>query len=462
MHKTDYFKITRYLKEIIQNTEYEGHVYVVGGAVRSEIMDENIKDIDLVVDLPNGGIGLANWLKDNGYVSGSVVVYPTYGTAMFHLDKFKEEEIEVVHTRKEQYKDKNSRNPETEYGTIQEDAMRRDLTINALYYNVSTEKYLDVTGNGYKDILDGLVRVTSTPEIVFCDDALRILRCVRFATRYDFEIDDETLMGMKINISRLSTITTERINDEFSKILMCGKAWKGLKTLFSLGAFDYIFKSNSTVLETYTDESYRNEVIQTIKDRCRFCYSEENRLLYDNELVNRLAILLYDFIPSDIEKLLKGMRYSNDIIDSVLKRRQAMIYVRLKFLWSYRMSDVYKYEYKFGYADCVSAFDCAISMYKMQHPFIDHRNILLKFKELRDDIWFRGLDNRTMCGFQLPINGEDIMREKNISPGKDVKNYMFLLMEMIFEMKEPYKVTREQCLNMLQHITKENINAILN
>jgi hypothetical protein len=241
---------------------------------------------------------------------------------------------------------------------------------------------------------------------------------------------------------------------------MCGKAWKGLKTLFSLGAFDYIFKSNSTVLETYTDESYRNEVIQTIKDRCRFCYSEENRLLYDNELVNRLTILLYDFIPSDVEKLLRGMRYSNDIVDSVLKRRKAMIYARLNFLWNYRMSEVYKYEYEFGYVDCVAAFDCAISMYKMQHPCIDHRNILLKFKELRDDIWFRGLDNRTMCGFQLPINGEDIMREKNIGPGKDIKKYMSLLMSQIFQLKEPYKVTKEQCLNMLQSITKKDIDAI--
>ena len=98
MFKVEYKEIVSHLHDIIKGTNFEGHVYVVGGAVRSEIMDHNIKDIDLVVDLPNGGIDFANWLKDNEHVKGSVVVYPTYGTAMFKLKKYPDHDIEVVQT----------------------------------------------------------------------------------------------------------------------------------------------------------------------------------------------------------------------------------------------------------------------------------------------------------------------------------------------------------------------------
>lgn len=164
MNIKTYYSILYYLKEIIKNSEFDGHVYSVGGCERDKHLGlQEIKDIDLVVDLPNNsGIRFARWLKSHGLIkNGNIVVYENFGTATFKLDAFPDEEIEVVHTRKENYRDKNSRNPETEYGTLFDDFKRRDFTCNSLYYNISTGKEWDPTGYGINDIKNKIIRCIS-------------------------------------------------------------------------------------------------------------------------------------------------------------------------------------------------------------------------------------------------------------------------------------------------------------
>lgn len=100
----------------------------------------------MCVSLQGGGIRFAEWLRDNGYTTKGVTVYPNYGTAMLHLNEFPEVELEFVQTRKEKYFDHSCRNPETAFGSIEDDCMRRDLTINALYTNISTGEIVDITG----------------------------------------------------------------------------------------------------------------------------------------------------------------------------------------------------------------------------------------------------------------------------------------------------------------------------
>lgn len=153
-----YIQICDYLQDIIEDTLFENHCFAVGGCVRDEILGHEIKDIDLCIDLPDGGIVFANWLYKEELLTHEPVVYPTYGTAMFQLAAFPDVELEVVQTRKEQYKDKNSRNPEVVFGSIEEDCKRRDLTINSLYYDISRNVYLDLTGYGYRDIKDKKIR----------------------------------------------------------------------------------------------------------------------------------------------------------------------------------------------------------------------------------------------------------------------------------------------------------------
>jgi tRNA nucleotidyltransferase/poly(A) polymerase len=146
---------------------------------------------------------------------------------MFRLKDFPDDELEAVQTRKEQYHS-DSRNPETAFGTLQEDAQRRDLTVNALYYNVSTHEMLDPTG-GMADMERNVIRVTSTPDIVYQDDPLRILRAIRFYGQfntglknpaYTWVIEKETFEGMKMHSNRLEIISKERIATELHKMLL--------------------------------------------------------------------------------------------------------------------------------------------------------------------------------------------------------------------------------------------------
>lgn len=154
MTKEKFLEITSYIDEITRGSEFEGHVFAVGGSVRDLIMEKEIKDIDLVIDLPQGGVRFANWCKEHNYTN-TVVIYATYGTAAM---KILEQDIECVMTRGEKYLDNGSRNPTVRFADLKEDAFRRDLTINALYYNISTREILDPTRYGLKDINDKICR----------------------------------------------------------------------------------------------------------------------------------------------------------------------------------------------------------------------------------------------------------------------------------------------------------------
>ena len=155
MTREEFKKIANYIGDIIKDTPWYQHIYIVGGSIRDLCMGNDIKDIDLVIDLPHGGVDFANWCKEQGYTK-TVVIYETYGTAAM---KILNQDIECVMTRGEKYLDDGTRNPTVEFADLKEDAFRRDLTINALYYNVSTGEILDPTGYGIKDIENKIIRV---------------------------------------------------------------------------------------------------------------------------------------------------------------------------------------------------------------------------------------------------------------------------------------------------------------
>ena len=213
---TKFFTITEYIKDIIQGTKFERHIFCVGGSVRDLIMKRPIKDIDLVIDIENGGVEFAKFCMDSNLLTHDVVIYERFGTAMFKFKAFPDDEIECVMTRGEKYPDRNSRNPETVFASIDDDCIRRDLTINALYYNISTGEIVDMVG-GLNDIENKVIRTTNeNPDIVFDDDALRILRCIKFSVRYGWEIEPKTYESMKRYVDRLDIISKERIKDEFN------------------------------------------------------------------------------------------------------------------------------------------------------------------------------------------------------------------------------------------------------
>lgn len=235
-----YLNIVKYLRRLIEGTKWEGHVFTVGGCCRDRQLGLEIKDVDLAVDLPMGGVEFATWLWKKHLTCFRPVIFKRYGTAMTRLKAFPHDDIEIVQTRAEKYTDHNSRNPETAFGSLEDDCYRRDLTINSLYYDISRDRMLDITGRAIHDIKCRHIDTPTDPDATYDDDPVRILRTIRFATRLDWQIPERIMEAMKRNAPRLDIIKVERMRGEFEKMLLGPRPGRALELMNQVGVLDVL------------------------------------------------------------------------------------------------------------------------------------------------------------------------------------------------------------------------------
>ena len=259
MTREEYEKIVAYLRGVISGTQWEGKVYTVGGCLRDAMMGRDIHDVDLAVAVPDGGVLFPVWLESQGLTLVPPTLYRRFSSSRLRLKAFPDDEIEVVQTRREQYTDANSRNPEVCFGSIQDDCERRDLTINSLYQNVTTGEILDLTGRGIDDIRNHRIQTPMAPEDTYSDDPIRILRTLRFAVRYGWEIPEELWAAMKDNGARMKIVRRPRVSTEFEKMLLSNDPVALLKMMRELGV---IFRVMPELCHLYRvkDHSRRKEV----------------------------------------------------------------------------------------------------------------------------------------------------------------------------------------------------------
>lgn len=247
-----YHIICEWLRDLIQGTPWEGHVFAVGGCCRDEMMGFEIKDLDLAVDLPNGGVKFARWLQKNKLTTGRPIFFLKYGTAKLRLRRFPEDEIELVQTRKEQYTKETSRCPEVAFGTIEEDCYRRDFTVNSLYYDITNRQTVDITGKGIPDMKDGRLRTPLDPDETFNDDPVRILRGLRFANRFNWKLDADVYEAMLRHIYRLTIVSRERVHTELCKMLNGPDPVSMMNTLRDTGALEIMIPELADLLHSNT------------------------------------------------------------------------------------------------------------------------------------------------------------------------------------------------------------------
>lgn len=214
-----------------------------GGWVRDKLLGVDSHDIDVGISSMTGyqfGMALKDYLDvpenlekykkalPNEELSDAIVSLhkidanpekskhlETVTTKIFGLD------IDLVNLRKETYSE-DSRNPQMEFGTAEEDALRRDATINALFYNLNESKLEDLTKRGLDDMKKRIIRTPLEPYQTFKDDPLRVLRLIRFATRLGYKIDQETESAMQnedISVALRLKISKERVLTELDKML---------------------------------------------------------------------------------------------------------------------------------------------------------------------------------------------------------------------------------------------------
>jgi len=222
---------------IISDLAEEKHLrlYVIGGFVRDCLLDKKSKDIDIVVI--GSGIEFAEQLAGR-IRSRKISIFRNFGTAML---RYGDKEIEFVGARKESYR-RDSRKPHVEDGTLEEDQYRRDFTINAMAFGLNKDNYGELVDpfNGVEDLRKGIIRTPADPDMTFSDDPLRMMRAIRFASRFHFDIDPVTFTAIGNNRERISIVSAERITDELNYIMMTEKPSEGFLYMDSSGLLEII------------------------------------------------------------------------------------------------------------------------------------------------------------------------------------------------------------------------------
>lgn len=457
MTTQEYLDIRDYLMEVLLETEFFNKVYCVGGCVRDYVRDVSPKDIDLVVEIEGGGIKLANYLWDNGYLVSPPVIYQNFGTTQFRLSKFPDHEIEAVQTRSEEYIDRESRNPSTGYGSMEDDWKRRDFTINALYHNLWAEVITDPSGKGMRDIKYGVIRTTSDPNTIFFDDPLRILRAVRFASCFGY-VFGNCIDGMIENSWRLGIISKERIVSEVTKILTSDNPKLGLKVLGNTGCLVYISFFLSKTRELSQNEYHIGSVW-------------EHTLEVIDKLKGQDKITLWAALFHDIGKVLckttgedgrvhfighaeKGAEMMKEILRDLhfsgqeIKEISELVLHHMDFKGNLRPKDkkLRRLQHQLGR-----------NQYERLWNLIEADNMSHApgycIEGQRDYVLSRPMD---MFDYKLPISGRDIMRVRKISAGPLVKKYLDHLLKLAYVNPS---LTKEEMLKRLRNLSPSKLGG---
>jgi poly(A) polymerase/tRNA nucleotidyltransferase (CCA-adding enzyme) len=227
-------EIPKEVKSVIEKLEKSGfEAYVVGGCVRDALRGIEPEDWDIATNAKPKEIGeiFLRSFSDNKF--GTV-------TVLTGSKSQKLKEIEITPYRvDEKYTDKRHPDKIKWAKTIEEDLSRRDFTINAIALNAETLRIIDPFA-GQKDLKEKIIRAVGNAEDRFSEDALRMMRAVRFATTLGFKIEEKTKRAIKKNSRLLRVISKERIRDEFLKIVMSERADEGIELLRELSLLKYV------------------------------------------------------------------------------------------------------------------------------------------------------------------------------------------------------------------------------
>ena len=271
--------------------------FVIGGYVRDCFLGRPSKDIDIVVE--GSGIEIAEAVGER--VHSNVSVFRNFGTAML---RYKGIEIEFVGARKESY-NRNSRKPVVEDGTLEDDQLRRDFTINAMAFSLQKEDFgalVDPFG-GIRDLAAGIIRTPLDPDTTYSDDPLRMVRAVRFATKLStaeltFQIVPESLESIKRNLHRMEILSKERIVEELNKILVTSRPSLGFRLLDQTGLLDWILPQLVKLkgVETVEGRGHKENFSHTLEVL-------DNVAKYETEAIAEGKLM--DYIFEDGEEIAK-------------------------------------------------------------------------------------------------------------------------------------------------------------
>jgi poly(A) polymerase len=321
--------IFKVLANIADQTKIE--IYVIGGFVRDLFLNRPSKDIDIVV--VGNGIEFAE--KVGLHLKTKVAVFKNFGTAML---KYNDLEIEFVGARKESYRS-NSRKPIVENGTVEDDQLRRDFTINALAISLNSSNYGDLIDpfNGLADLEQKLIRTPLDPTITFSDDPLRMMRAIRFATQLNFNIDESAIEAIKAQKERISIVSKERITDELNKIILAKTPSIGFNYLFDTGLLHLIFPQMAALfgVEIIKGKGHKDNFYHTLQVLDNICETTDDLWL-------RWAAILHDIAKPPTKRFEEGHGWTFHGHEDKGARMVPQIFAQLKLPLNEKMKFVQK------------------------------------------------------------------------------------------------------------------------
>jgi poly(A) polymerase len=446
--------------------------YVVGGYVRDELLNRGErKDIDITV--VGDGVGFAS-LVAGQFDGARVAIYEKFRTAAVQVA---DHTIEFVGARKESYR-ATSRNPITEEGTLEDDLMRRDFTVNALAasLNQTTFGHLIDNFNGIEDLKAKILRTPLDPEQTFSDDPLRMMRAARFASQLEFRVDGRALEAMTRMADRIKIISQERVSDEFVKIMASRKPSIGLNILFQTGLLRYVFPEvaelSGAELRSVGEQEFAHKDV--FKHTLQVV---DNMAAMSDDVWLRFSALLHDIAKPRTKEFREGIGwtfYGHDIIGArwvqKMFRRMKLpmeaaervaklvrLHMRPMALVDEGVTDsaVRRVLFEAGEdiddlltlcrADITSKNPKLVSRYQRNYDVVAEKMAEVEEKD-------------QMRAFHSPVRGEEIMEITGLPPSKTVGILKTMIEEAIIEGEIPneHDSAKEYLMRIKDQVVAEN------
>ncbi len=326
-------KSIKYILKNINNHGYEA--YVVGGAVRNYLLGKDIADFDVTTNaLPDYIEKLFEKTIPTGKKFGTITVL--HDNNSYEITTFRSDGV---------YSDGRRPDSVSFSKELKEDLKRRDFTINAMCMDYD-ENIIDYFG-GKEDLKNGIIKCIGNPDERFNEDALRMIRAVRFMTQLRFTIDEETRLSIIKNSHFIKAISIERIHDELNKILLSEKPSRGIRMLVNTGLMDYIIPEYLSTVGFNQHNPYHDkdvfehvmEVLDNIEPKLNlrlaaFFHDISKPECFTQDENGRGHFYGHHIKSATVTKeIMRRLKYSNDLIEDV------SILIRYHYLKEIDMKD---------------------------------------------------------------------------------------------------------------------------